>query len=124
MSEHDQQSALFEWAEHRINRGWKALELMYAIPNGGERNVIVATRLKAEGVKPGVPDVCIPIPKTPYHSLYIEMKDKDTKGSKVKPHQEKWINNLRLAGHQVEVCWDWIEAAQVICGYLGWRFEE
>ena len=124
MSEHDQQAALFEWAERKINQGWKALKLMYAIPNGGERNVIVATRLKAEGVKPGVPDVCLAIPKAPYHSLYIEMKDKDTKGSKVKPNQEIWALELRLAGHRVEVAWDWIEAAQIICNYLGWRFDE
>ena len=29
----------------------------FAIPNGGKRNIITASKLKAEGVKKGVPDL-------------------------------------------------------------------
>lgn len=33
--------------------------LFWHTPNGGLRNKIVAAKLKAQGVKPGVPDICI-----------------------------------------------------------------
>ena len=56
--EHDQQVLLFRWASH-----YRELDCMYAIPNGGHRDVRVAARLKAEGVKAGVPDICLPIPR-------------------------------------------------------------
>ena len=45
--------------------------LIYAIPNGGQRNVIVASKMKAEGVLSGVPDLHIPIAKKGYNGLYI-----------------------------------------------------
>jgi hypothetical protein len=32
---------------------------LFAIPNGGHRNKIVAKKLKAEGVLAGVPDLCL-----------------------------------------------------------------
>ena len=57
-SEHQEQVALFRWAEFAIAR-WPELALMYAIPNGGHRHKAVAAGLKAEGVKRGVPDVCL-----------------------------------------------------------------
>src|SRR5262245_57218105 len=48
--------------------------LCFAIPNGGARDVITAGRLKAEGVKAGVPDVCCPVARWRWHSLYLEFK--------------------------------------------------
>ena len=34
---------------------------MFRIPNGGSRHPAEAARLKAQGVKAGVPDLCIPV---------------------------------------------------------------
>lgn len=64
------QVALFQWA--RLQECVRpALGLLHAIPNGGARPAIVgkdgrrfsvsAARMKAEGVKAGVPDVCLPV---------------------------------------------------------------
>ena len=59
-SEHEEQVALFEWAEWN-KRQYPELELMFAIPNGGQRHVVVAKKLKDEGVKAGVPDIFLPV---------------------------------------------------------------
>ena len=60
--EADEQEALFAWAEYQKGK-YPELELMYHIPNGGSRNKAEAARLKAQGVKPGVPDICLPVPR-------------------------------------------------------------
>jgi hypothetical protein len=121
--EHQNQVALFHWASVMSSKH-PALALMFAIPNGGHRHITVAMKLKAEGVKAGVPDIFLPHPKIGsqwpnmhgYHGLFIEMKSK--KG-KLSPAQEAWAINLESFGYQVEVCYDWINAAKVIVEYLG-----
>lgn len=46
----------------------------FAIPNGSLRNIIVAKKLKAEGVKAGVADLFLMIPNKIFHGLFIEVK--------------------------------------------------
>jgi len=46
----------------------------FAIPNGGQRNIIVATKLKAEGVKKGVADLFIMVGNSKHYGLFIEVK--------------------------------------------------
>jgi len=48
--------------------------LWYHVPNGGLRNVIVATKLKRMGTRRGVPDILIDEPRGVYHGLRIELK--------------------------------------------------
>lgn len=47
---------------------------LYAIPNGGQRSITTATRLKREGVISGVWDLFLSIPKSDNAGLYIEAK--------------------------------------------------
>jgi hypothetical protein len=49
MSESAEQIALFQWANLSLKKH-PELALLYHIPNGGLRNVVVAVRLKKEGV--------------------------------------------------------------------------
>ena len=44
--------------------------LIFAVPNGGSRHVREAANLKRQGVKPGVSDVIVLIPKKFCFSLY------------------------------------------------------
>lgn len=46
----------------------------FAVPNGGQRNVRVAMKLKKEGVKAGVADLFLMIPNLKYAGLFIEVK--------------------------------------------------
>lgn len=118
MSEHQEQAALFDWAR-RLEGRHPQLGLMFAIPNGGLRNKIVAAKLKKEGVKAGVLDIFLPVPKiieaSYRHGLFIEMKIKPNKPTK---NQLYWMGILEAEGYEVAVCYSWIEAKDKIINYL------
>jgi hypothetical protein len=125
MAEHDEQVALFAWAEYQTNI-WPDLRLLYAIPNGaklpwtrnakGQRYSREAKRLKDEGLKPGVPDVCLPVARRGFHGLYVEMKYDDNKTS---ADQDVWLEALAGQGYKTAVCWSFEAARKVIEEYLG-----
>jgi hypothetical protein len=114
-SEHAHQSALFCWAAQMANNGYPELRLLFAIPNGGERNIKVAAQLKAEGVKAGVPDIFLPVPSAFWAGLFIEMKVKPNKPS---VDQCEWLTRLSEQRYFTKVCWSWEEAANTILEYL------
>ena len=124
MSEHDQQSFLFDWAKKMESRH-PQLKMLFAIPNGGLRQKVVAAKLKREGVKAGVPDIflAIPIQDKEYgfgtewsHGLFIEMKFGK---NKLTPNQNEWMDALRKEGFKCGLCFSWIEAKDMIIKYLG-----
>ena len=78
-TESAEQQCLFRWAAY--NRGrWPEMKMMYHIPNGGTRSKSEAGRFRAEGVKAGVPDICLPVARGGYHGMYIEMKRRKGQG--------------------------------------------
>jgi hypothetical protein len=115
-SEHDEQVTIFRWASIAQHQ-YPGLELLFAIPNGGHRYKAVAGKLKAEGVKSGVPDMCLPIAKKGYNALYIELKKKT--GGRVTGHQRWWLSALERAGSKAVVCRGADEAIELISWYLG-----
>lgn len=114
-TEAQEQTALFQWAGMMAGK-WPELQLMFAIPNGGSRNPIEARHLKEQGVKPGIPDVFLPVARGGYHGLYIEMKRR--KGGRVSVEQKKMILALRDQGFRAEVCEGWEQAKNVIEVYM------
>lgn len=92
------------------------LDLLFAIPNGGHRHKLTAAKLKAEGVKAGVPDLLLPVSRGQYHGLFIEMK---FGRGRVRGEQQWWLYQLEAQGYQTAVCWSWLEAAKAVCDYLG-----
>ena len=94
---------------------WPELELFHAIPNGGHRARRTAAKLKAEGVLPGVPDYCLPVPRGGFHGLYIELKSLTGYASR---EQRQFIANVRRHGYRAEVCRGWEQAWAVIRDYL------
>ena len=72
--------------------------LIYAIPNGGSRNVIEATNLKRQGVLAGIPDIHIPVAKKGFNSLYIEFK---AGKNKTTANQNENIEKLRNLNNKV-----------------------
>lgn len=91
-SEHVDQREFVSW----FRQTWPDVRI-YAIPNGGARNIIVAAKLKAEGVSAGVPDLHVPA-----WNLWIEMKR--GKGGRASTKQNDWIQYLEGIGHTVFVC--------------------
>lgn len=114
MSEAQEQRALFQWAGLAEQR-YPELRLLHHIPNGGKREARTAINLKREGVKAGVPDICLPVARGEYHGLYIELKAGKNKTSS---RQEEWIKLLIEQGYYVKVCYGWLEARDVIEEYL------
>lgn len=114
-TEHQEQVALFEWSAWQEGL-WPELRLLHAIPNGGKRDIRTAAMLKAEGVKPGVPDICLPVPRGGKHGLYIELKRR--KGGTVSKEQEAWIRALMEQGYSCSVCYGWDQARETILQYL------
>ena len=120
MSEHDEQSALVAWA--RLNeRRYPELVMLFAVPLGGYRAKKTAARMKKEGAKPGVPDLCLPVARGGFHSLWVEMKF--GKGRLTKA-QKWWCAKLRAEGHRVEVCRSWEAARDVLLDYLDVKSSE
>ena len=76
----------------------------FHVPNGGMRNVIVAKKLKAQGVKAGVPDIII-TDAPPYHhtapGAAIEMKR--VKGGIISENQKEWLQHLENRGWHCKV---------------------
>lgn len=114
MNESDHQKALITWARLSIGK-YPELKYLYAIPNGGKRNIITATRLKAEGARAGVSDLHLPVPRGGYHGLWIEMKTE--KGS-LSELQAEWLAAMEGLGHRAVVAKGWDFARSVIIDYL------
>lgn len=114
-TEDEEQATVIEWAELNAVH-FPDLKLLYAIPNGGKRDVREAAKFKRTGVKPGVPDLHLPVPKGGYHGLYIEMKRK--KDGKLSPDQREWLRILTEQGHYCAVCKGWEQAVKTIINYL------
>lgn len=112
--EHHEQVALFKWAKSEERR-IPELALLFAIPNGGQRHPAVAAKLKAEGVKRGVPDTCLPVARGTFHGLWIELK---AEGGKATDAQSEWIKALNAQGYYACVCVGWESAKTTIEVYL------
>lgn len=111
MTEAQEQEALIERAQyHPITR-----EYLFAIPNDGIRTPAQGARFKRRGLKPGMPDVCLPYPSNGFHALYIELK---TKIGKPTDSQLKCIESLRKAGNAAYIARGWEEAWEIINDYL------
>ena len=113
--EHKSQSALVKWALY-AQATTQGLDLLHAIPNGGHRIKAIASMMKAEGVKAGVPDFCLPVSRGGYNALYIEMKAPQGKLSR---HQKHWMKRLIEEGNYHRVCRSSGEAIDAISEYLG-----
>lgn len=121
MNEKAEQSTLFKWAEIAGNQ-YPELALLFAIPNAGgftggyKKNMLRVMSMRREGVKKGVPDLFLPVPRGKYHGLFIEMK---TEKGKASIEQKHWINRLSEQGFWCEVCPGFEAAKQTIERYLG-----
>lgn len=115
ISEAGHQTLVVCWAKKAYLRGRVELDLLMHIPNGEKRDAATASKLKRLGVRPGVPDLCLPIMRGGHGALWIEMK---TDGGRVSDDQDKWHLMLRWAGHKVVVAWTWQEAIDAIKDYL------
>lgn len=120
-SEHGHQTALFCWAS---TSNIPELKWLYAIPNGFYATAKSKAAMKAEGLKSGISDICLPVSQRSigntvrYCGLYIEMKRK-TSNAGLSNEQLKFSQFIIGQGYKFKVCYSWIEARDAILEYLG-----
>ena len=114
-TEEQEQAAVMEWAM-LMEKQAPELALLYHCPNGADRHPAVAAKLKKQGVKPGVPDLFLPVARGTAHGLYIEMKRQ--KGGRVSEEQKAWMEALTQQGYVCVVAHGAEEACDVIWHYL------
>ena len=95
ISEHELQCACVRMF-HMKHKG----ALIWATPNGGQRHIAVAAKMRKEGVLPGVPDLFIPEARGGYHGLFVEMKSGKNKAT---PAQVQIMGQLHERGYKCEV---------------------
>lgn len=90
-------------------------KLLFAVPNGGSRHKIEAANMKRQGVKAGVADVILQIPKKGFASLCLEFKTKTGRQSK---EQREYQRQVEMAGSKYVVVRSVEEAIFVMKKYL------
>ena len=115
-SEAQHQAAVIKWSqEPSIRSQWPELALLFHIKNETIADAKQIAIDKRQGVKKGVPDLCLPIPRGRFHSLYIELK---TESGRLSEEQRWWGECLTAQGNFWECCHGWESAVSVLEWYL------
>lgn len=120
-TEDEEQIDLFRWAAYNTGK-YPELRRLFHVPNGGSRGPAEAGRFKAMGVKAGVPDVFLDVPRGGFHGLRIEMKRR--RGGRLSEEQDDWIDYYNRTGYRAVVCHGWDEARMEIEDYLNRGYKE
>ncbi|MFL5909445.1 MAG: VRR-NUC domain-containing protein [Gaiellaceae bacterium] len=91
------------------------LALLYAVPNGGHRLPVAAAKAKAEGQLVGMADLVLPVPRYPFHGLYLEVK---VPGKRARPEQRAVLEALVGEGYAVADAQGTDEVVDVVLEYL------
>lgn len=123
-----EQTYFFNWINAHFPE--HARNLVFAIPNGGSRAAIQlrqpdgsfkrvsleGKRLKMEGVKAGVPDVFISVPRGTYHGFYLEFKKPSV--NKLSHEQALFFDSATRNGYRCLMVNNYMEARKAILEYF------
>lgn len=112
--EGQEQAALMREIELRYP---EVFELIYHVPNGGHRVKAVAAKLKAQGVKAGIPDLVLPMARGGYFGLYIEFKA-TVEPAPVSTSQKDCLRRLNAQGYLAIVCRGHFDAMEQLRAFL------
>lgn len=113
--EHYEQVHLVHWWDTIARANGIPEQLLFAIPNGGYRTKRTGAMLKAEGMRAGVPDLFLAVPRFGFGGLFIEMKR--PVGGRLSPVQKEF-HKVLSEDYAVEVCKGCSEAIEAIKKYL------
>jgi hypothetical protein len=105
----------------RVRLGRKTIEILAkSVPffhpaNGEVRDARTGNKLNKQGLRKGVLDLIMGVPRGGYTGLIIEVK---TAKGKISPFQKIWIEFFRHWGWKVEVCRSFAECVDVTVRYL------
>lgn len=114
-SEDTEQQMLIRWADMVYGK-YPELRLLFHIPNGGSRHKAEAVKFKLMGVRPGVPDLFLPVPRGGYCGLFIEMKRQ--RAGYMSEDQRRWQRDLEMQGYAHVLARGFDAARAAIIRYL------
>ena len=94
------QVAIFNYADKMAHHCAEWADL-FAVPNGGKRDAVTAINLKRQGVKAGVLDMMLLIPRKGYSGLMVELKVKNRPPT---PDQLSFAEKARNNGFKAIFC--------------------
>lgn len=104
-------SALWQWAQlYPVLK-----DNLLHVPNGGKRGRVEAARMKGMGVRPGVSDYLLPVPRGAFHGLWLELKAGDNKPT---TEQREWLEKMQRQGYAAYWATGFDEARAVFRWYL------
>ena len=90
-------------------------KLLFAVPNGGSRNKLEAINLKRQGLKPGISDVILLIPKKGFSSLCMEFK---TSTGDQSDDQKEFQRQVEMCGGKYVIVRSVQKAIELMNNYL------
>lgn len=112
--EHDEQCLFFD-ALRLMEKTNPALSVACHIPNESKSSIRRRVKLKAAGLRKGMPDIFIPVTNQKYSGLFIEMK---VKPNRLSDAQHSVLKQLNANGYLALVCWSGEEAIETLKRYL------
>lgn len=108
-TEREIQVSIFDWASWAL----RGKCFVFHIPNGGARHPAVARKLKAEGVKAGVADICVVLPGG--RVLWVEVKRPKGRQNTA---QKEFQNACEKLGHEYHIVYSMHDFIDLVSGYL------
>lgn len=121
--EHAVQVAIFAWAA--LNRPtYPELKYMFSVPNGFFSTKAQKAKMKAAGLRSGVPDFMLLVKRGEYSGLIVELKlpkYKNAKDGGCSPEQIEYLKFFKVQGFGCAVAYGYEEAIENIKSYLEYR---
>jgi hypothetical protein len=110
-----EQAVVIRWCLWHESR-WPELRWLFAVPNAAKRTKFERGLNLDLGMKAGVPDLILPVPRGTYIGLAMEMKRVGGRGPS--ELQEMWLDGLASMGWRTQTCWGANEAIDLITSYM------
>lgn len=112
-SEAQEQIKVIQWCKRNTYLYSELDEIFWIRNESKSKRVRIMGKLM--GIKPGTPDLLLPVARRGFHGLFIEMKRAD---GTLSPAQKKRIPKLKAQGYAVIVCKKAEKAIVLIKSYL------
>lgn len=99
--EHDEQKELIKQVDGAWGRALGIAGELVAVPNSAPKGHTAAAYFRAEGLRPGYPDLLLDVPAGVYHGLRLELKRQH--GGRIEVDESVWHKRLRARGYAVAV---------------------
>jgi len=116
-SEEEVHKQLVEYLDHAVEEA----ALLFHPANGGLMPKGTAGKLKGMGLRQGVPDLLLALPKADKHGLFVELK---TEEGRLRGKQVWWLYHLRRQGYGAICCRGFEDARTRITAYMGGNYSE